>query len=162
MSLVQTILFHLKNQVEKFTTHTFEETQKIGQDFACKILALGPQKTAVVLALQGNLGAGKTTFLQGFARGLGIDEVVNSPTFVIMRKFKLEDKHFTYFYHVDLYRLENEKDLEFLHFQEIISNPENIIAIEWPEKISSLLPKNTILIKFEHSAGNERILTIKK
>lgn len=141
-------------------TKKFEETQLEGQHFALQILAGKPQETAVVLALQGDLGAGKTTFLQGFAKGLGVDEVVNSPTFVIMKKFKLNDVNFKYFYHFDLYRLEDEQDVKSLGFQEIIANPQNIVAIEWPEKIPAILPKEVIFIKFDHLDENERELTI--
>ncbi len=156
-------------------TNSFEETQMVGQNFAREILAAKPQKTAVVLALRGDLGAGKTTFLQGFAKGLGIKEVVNSPTFIVMKKFQIPKNKkveqitnvgnlfYQYFYHFDLYRLENEKDVEFLHFDEIISNPENIVAIEWPEKIvTSLRAKrsNLISITFNHLQEVKREITI--
>ncbi|OGZ69342.1 MAG: hypothetical protein A3D44_02690 [Candidatus Staskawiczbacteria bacterium RIFCSPHIGHO2_02_FULL_42_22] len=212
--------------MEKIITKTFRQTQEVGQNFADEILSSDSQKTAVILALRGDLGAGKTTFLQGFAKGLGIIEVVNSPTFVIMKKFKIaelrgnlpfglaqggrgrdaetkprggpagpparpslravpsgarrgpdefikinsyedprwqshrDNPAFKFFYHFDLYRLESEKDLEFLNFQEIISNPKNIIAIEWPEKIGKLLPKNSISIIFKHLEENKRELII--
>jgi len=148
--------------VDKYITENFEETQKVGQNFAHEILALGAQKNAVVLALRGDLGAGKTTFLQGLARGLGIEEVVNSPTFVIMKKFKINDLRFKNFYHLDLYRLENEKDMEFLDINEIVENSENIVAIEWPEKAGDILPKNTILIKFQHIKEGVREVIIDK
>ena len=72
---------------QKFVTKNYKQTQKLGQNFAREILNLPAQKGAVVLALRGNLGGGKTTFLQGFAKGLGIKEKILSPTFVIMKKF---------------------------------------------------------------------------
>ena len=116
----------IKSQI----THSAKETQRAGEDFAREILAGKPQKNAVVLALSGDLGAGKTTFLQGFARGLGIQEVVNSPTFVIMKKFKIlgspTPHHFEYFYHIDCYRLESQEDMLQLGFAEIISWDEGI------------------------------------
>jgi|SRR3989344_5090728 len=157
--------------MQKSITKNSQETQNVGQNFAREILAAKPRQkarlasraagaSAVVLALQGDLGAGKTTFLQGLAKGLGIKEVVNSPTFVIMKKFKLESLGFKFFYHFDLYRLENEKDLQLLNFQEIISNPENIVTIEWPEKISKLLPENIIKINFTHVQENKREIVI--
>lgn len=164
--------------MEKFITNSFEETQNAGAEFARQILRQNPlpagrqgAKQAVVLALSGDLGAGKTTFLQGFAKGLGIKENILSPTFIIMKKFKIPPKTYyqnersstlvaKYFYHFDLYRLESKKDLEFLDFQEIISNPENIMAIEWPEKISTLLPKAAIKIDFKHLEENKRELTV--
>ncbi len=138
------------------------ETQKVGEDFAKEILASGLKNSAVVLVLRGDLGAGKTTFLQGFAKGLGIKENILSPTFIVMKRFKIYDLRFKNFYHIDCYRLKDEKDLEVLDFEEIISNPQNIVAIEWPEKISQILPKDTILIKFDHLKKDKRALTISR
>ena len=101
--------------MDKFVTNSPDETQKIAAGFAARVLAAAPKKSATVLGLEGDLGAGKTTFLQGFAKALGITEVVNSPTFVIMRKFKMQkskfkitnqNSKFSYFYHFDCYRLE--------------------------------------------------------
>ncbi|MGA2417978.1 MAG: tRNA (adenosine(37)-N6)-threonylcarbamoyltransferase complex ATPase subunit type 1 TsaE [Candidatus Staskawiczbacteria bacterium] len=130
-------------QVEKlYTTKSYKQTQKLGENFAKQILKLPAKKGAVVLGLKGNLGSGKTTFLQGFAKGLGIKEKITSPTFVIMKKFKN-------FYHIDCYRLKDEKDILELDFKKIISDPKNIVAIEWPEKIKKVLPKTTIFIDFK-------------
>jgi|SRR3989344_939536 len=159
--------------MQKFITNNNTETQNTGQYFASEILTKKPGKQAVILALKGDLGAGKTTFLQGFAKGLGITEVINSPTFIIMKKFKIPTKtilkkrrssvlRYEFFYHFDLYRLENQKDLEFLHFKEIISDPKNIVAVEWPEKIAGILPKNTISINFNHLEEGKRELTVSK
>ncbi len=139
--------------MDKFTTKSFEETQKIGIEFAKHVLSMDVQKTALVLALSGDLGAGKTKFLQGFAQGLGIEEIVNSPTFVIMKRFGN-------FYHIDCYRLEKPEEIVELGFQEIISNPENIVAIEWPEKIAGILPKNAVKINFKHLEENKREIMI--
>lgn len=156
--------------MQKSTTHSFQQTQQVGQDFAANILSSGVCQSAVVLALQGDLGAGKTTFLQGFAKGLGIKEVVNSPTFVILKRFKIPPRSslragrsnlmFKNFYHFDLYRLNNPEEILHLDFDEIISNPQNIVAIEWPEKIKKLLPKDSILIKFRHLKESKREIKI--
>lgn len=159
---------------KKYITKSFQETQKLGQNFASEILAAkkktlrrGSGQTAVVLALQGDLGAGKTTFLQGFARGLGIKENILSPTFVILKRFKLKGGTFKNFYHIDLYRIEGEQSIKELGFKEILSNPKNIVAIEWPEKISKILnvPSlrakrgNLVSITFKHLEINKRELT---
>ncbi len=148
--------------MDKYITKDFQETQTLGKKLAQEILERGVQSSAVVLALHGDLGAGKTTFLQGLAQGLKITEVVNSPTFVIMKKFAILQSGFQYFYHFDLYRLENEKDLEFLELEELLQDPKNIIAIEWPERMKSLPDKNIITIKSKHLGDNQRELTIKK
>ncbi len=148
--------------MQKSNTKNFQETQKLGEDLAKDILVSGIKEFAQVLTLQGDLGAGKTTFLQGFAKGLGIEEIVNSPTFLIMKKFEILNSNFKFFYHLDLYRLENEHDLEFLNLQEIFTDSKNIIAIEWPEKIKKLLPKKVIKITFKHLQENTREVVIDK
>jgi len=146
---------------KKITTNNPAQTQQIADELAHEILAAGSQNSAVILALRGDLGAGKTTFLQGFARALGIYEVVNSPTFVVMKRFKIKGQQFANFYHIDCYRLDNPEDMSHLGFAEIISNPKNIVAIEWPEKISQILPKEHIIsINFDHGAENERTIHI--
>lgn len=146
----------------KYITKNCTETQKIGSSLAGEILSLRPQKTAVVLALRGNLGAGKTTFLQGFAGDLGIKEKVNSPTFVILKRFKIYNLRFKNFYHIDCYRLHSPKEILDLGFKEIIANPKNIVAIEWPGIISKILPKKKISINFGHLEENRRSLLVKK
>jgi len=134
-------------------TKKSSETKKIAKDFAKD---LKPQEKATVLGLKGDLGAGKTTFIQGIAEGLGIKEKVLSPTFVIMKRFKIPREDFDNFYHIDCYRIKNEKDIEELNFKEIIKNPKNIIAIEWPERIKKALPKNTKFLEFKFIDQNTR------
>lgn len=138
--------------MQTITTSSSSQTQKIGEDFAKKLQKDGFRKQAVVLGLTGNLGGGKTTFLQGFAKGLGIKEKILSPTFVIMKRFGN-------FYHIDCYRIGKPKEILELGFKEIISNPKNIVAIEWPEKIKKLLPKDTIFISFKFEDDNIRKIT---
>ncbi len=136
---------------KKYTSKDFKQTQKLGEALAKKILKLDPQKRALVLGLQGNLGGGKTTFLQGFAKGLGIKEKILSPTFVIMKKFRMPAlSGFKYFYHIDCYRTKSHKDIAQLGFKEIISNSKNIIAVEWSERVKKVLPKDSIVIKFKY------------
>ena len=102
------------------------------------------------MALEGELGAGKTTFLQGLARGLGITEKILSPTFVIMRNFRIpgEPNGFGKFYHIDCYRIRKPKEILDLGLKEIISSPKNIVAIEWADRIKRALPRNSITVKF--------------
>ena len=136
------------------------QTKRIAAKFARQILQQKPGLEAVVLALHGELGSGKTTFLQGFAKGFGIKEKVLSPTFILMKKFQIRNSEFLHFYHIDCYRLKNEEGLIQLGLKEVISNPYNIVAIEWPEKISKILPKSILKIKFSYIAKNQRGLTI--
>ncbi len=124
------------------------ETQQMGEEFA-KTLRGGS-----VVALYGDLGAGKTTFAQGIAAGLGIKKRIISPTFIIVRKYRISGKR--NFYHIDLYRIETEKDIEGLGLEEILNSKDSIVVVEWAEKLASKLPKNRIDIYFETIDDEER------
>jgi len=138
------------------------QTKDLSRSLAKDVLASRKQKKAIVIGLVGELGGGKTSFLQGFAKGLGIKEKILSPTFVLMRSFPIvKSKRFKRFFHLDCYRLNNVKGILDLGFKEIISNPENIVAIEWAEKLKQILPKNTIWIKFDFIDEKTRKITLK-
>ncbi|TSC96142.1 MAG: putative ATP/GTP hydrolase [Parcubacteria group bacterium Athens1014_26] len=141
------------------------QTQKFAAGLAKKILKQ-PIKNTVVLALSGELGSGKTTFVQGFMKGLGVKHHITSPTFIIFRKHKIEGMCFGYVYHFDLYRIEKSKEIIDLGFKKIINPPtsefKNLILIEWPEKIKNILPKDTMWIEFGHGKQiNIRKINIK-
>ena len=147
-------------KITKITNNSFE-TVLFGEKIAKQVLKNTKNKKAQILALYGDLGAGKTTFLQGFAKGLGVKEHILSPTFVIFKKFKIQDSSFNLFYHIDCYRLKDSKDLLGLGFEEFSSNPKNIIAIEWSEIIEDILPKDKTSIRFKFEDEKRRIITIK-
>ena len=134
-------------------TQSAEETKDFGRKTAADI------KRGQTLALTGDLGSGKTTFVQGFAEGLGHIGRIISPTFILMRKYDLPDGDF---YHVDLYRFEDnvEKEVENIGLRDIWGNKDNIVVIEWAEKIKNLLPENTKWLKFEMVGENERKITV--
>lgn len=118
--------------MQKVYTKSARETQ----DFARKLSK--KYKSGGIIALYGELGTGKTTFAQGFARGLGINNKITSPTFLITRQYPVPGQR-NFFYHIDLYRLENI-DLKSSGLEEILEDPANIILIEWAEKINDNLP----------------------
>jgi len=134
--------------------NTAQEMQKMGNDLAERILKEDKNK-ALIIGLEGELGSGKTTFIQGLAKGLGIEELITSPTFVIMKKYDFSKGKL---YHIDCYRIDL-KDLIELDFKEIINNPKNIVVIEWAEKVKDILPKNTIWMKFEYLDKDKRKVT---
>ena len=113
-------------------------------------------KGGEVLALQGDLGAGKTTFIQGLAKGLGIKKTIVSPTFIIVRRYPVSDGR--QFYHVDLYRLEEGigKELENLGLTDEWGRKENIVVIEWADKAINEIPKNAIWVEFEYLDEHKR------
>ncbi len=125
----------------------------------------------LILALSGNLGAGKTTFTQGLAKALGIKDRVVSPTFVVMKSFlipeRIKKSHFVkatrdkrFFWHIDCWRLD-QSDFEYLGLKEILENRENIVCLEWAERVRKLLPKYTIWLEFKHAGDNKREINIK-
>jgi tRNA threonylcarbamoyladenosine biosynthesis protein TsaE len=140
-----------------YRSFSSEETKKLGEILAKEILKSRPGRTAKIVALRGELGSGKTTFVQGFLRGLGVKRGGASPTFIIMRRHALRGGGFKSVYHVDAYRLRKPKELKVLDFGEISRNPQNIVIIEWAENVRKILPKNTFWLRFEHGKKeNER------
>lgn len=140
-----------KKDEKVFITEGFEETRRLGESFSKNL------KGGEIIALYGELGSGKTTFVQGLAKGLGIKKRIISPTFIIVRSYKAKP---IFFYHVDLYRIESAKDIESLGLAEIIDNKAHIIVIEWAEKMKSLLPKKRWDARFEDLGGNRRKIMV--
>ena len=127
-------------------TKSPEETQNFGKDFAPKL------KNGDVIALYGDLGSGKTQLAKGICAGLGVKQVVNSPTFVIVNEYSSET--FLKICHFDLYRMKSYDEVIQMGFDDYLSNS-NIILIEWPEHIESALPAHTVKIHIAHSTENE-------
>ncbi len=135
--------------MEKIISKNQIDTEKIGWNLAQDYLYSGG-----VILLSGDLGAGKTAFVRGFAKGLGITRTISSPTFVFL---KIYDR----LYHLDLYRLENPNQFEMLGIREIIeSDPKKIFIIEWPEKadLNNISAKKITFLKTK--SENERVVTI--
>jgi tRNA threonylcarbamoyladenosine biosynthesis protein TsaE len=110
------------------------------------------------LGLYGELGAGKTTFMKYFARFFGIEETIQSPTFVIEKIYKLENQDFDHLVHIDAYRLEDSNELEILGWSDIVKNPRNIVCIEWADRVETLLPKEKIVLRFSHHDEESRMI----
>ena len=154
----------MKSELLEIITKNTEQTQKAAKVLAQEIRNQSEQrKEALVIGLEGELGSGKTTFVQGLAKGLGIKDKLTSPTFVIMKKYKLRTTSYkiraTNFYHIDCYRIKS-RDLLDLDFKEIIKQPKNVIIIEWAERVKKILPQDTLWIKFEYLNLNERKITL--
>ncbi|MBI2451116.1 MAG: tRNA (adenosine(37)-N6)-threonylcarbamoyltransferase complex ATPase subunit type 1 TsaE [Parcubacteria group bacterium] len=132
----------------KIISQNAKETQKIAFILGQAIRKEKGRRTARVIALEGNLGSGKTIFTQGLAKGLKVKGRVLSPTFILMRPHQL-GKFQGCFYHIDSYRLKGETDLLNLDFETIFKEPKNIIVIEWPGRVKKILPQDAIWIKFK-------------
>jgi tRNA threonylcarbamoyladenosine biosynthesis protein TsaE len=136
--------------------------KKLNQ-IATKVLRLAHETdkdTATVIALKGELGSGKTTLTQEIAKILKVKESVISPTFVIIKKYKVEDKFFRHLIHIDAYRLNNSEELRKLGWQEIFENKTNLIIIEWPEQVPECIPKNACKIVLTHKKENIRTIKL--
>lgn len=115
---------------------------------------------AKVLYLSGELGSGKTTLTKEIATLLGVREKVVSPTFVIMKKYKTKDKKIKNLIHMDAYRLDKKEELVNFGWEEILSNKENLIIVEWPERVFENIKDSQIKVFLEHQDNNKRKIKI--
>lgn len=111
-----------------------------------------------VLTLSGTLGSGKTTFVRGLARGLGVRSRVVSPTFILCAVHKA--RRVRWFCHADFYRIRSDRNLPLETLREYLGAKDTITAIEWPERIARSLPKNAIRLYFSHHGKNARRITL--
>lgn len=133
---------------------SLKETEKLAQDFVKNLV---PNKDkALIATLYGDLGSGKTTFVKFVAKAFGLEKTVTSPTFVIEKIYKIENKNFDHLIHIDAYRLESADELKALGWEEISKNPKNIIFIEWPENMKDILPEDKQEIHFKFIDENTR------
>jgi len=137
-----------------------KETEDFAKNFLNKLKSY--KNKATVVGLYGDLGAGKTTFTQQIAKILGVKKRVNSPTFVIMKNYDLKNKDFEKMFHLDAYRLKNEKELFVLGWEEMIKNPKHLIFIEWPEQIIKAMPQKHHKILISHTKEGHRKFNFKK
>lgn len=141
----------------KCLSHSTEETNKIAKGF---LDTIHPTGESYVVALQGDLGVGKTTFAQAVGKILGVADNMSSPTFVIEKIYLIDWKGFKNLIHVDAYRLEKESELLHLGWQELIKEPENLVLIEWPENVSGIIPKDARQIFFKFIDDKTREIEI--
>ena len=128
-------------------------------EFATKISEM--ETPGTVIALYGNLGAGKTVFSRAFAKAIGVTEAVSSPTYTIVQEYKL-DGALSYLYHLDLYRINNSRDALAFAVDEFLSDSNSYALLEWPERIEDILPPDTVKIMIEHQEdGTRKIYKLK-
>ena len=142
----------------KHLSKSLEDTNKIASDF---LDSLEPIVRATIVALQGELGAGKTAFAQEVGKVLGVTENMHSPTFVIEKIYEINFRNFKYLVHIDAYRLEKparpddsghsggESELLHLGWRDLIKEPENLILVEWPENVAGIIPEDARKISFK-------------
>jgi tRNA threonylcarbamoyladenosine biosynthesis protein TsaE len=138
-------------------TTSEKQTYNFAKNFAKKL------KGGKVIGLVGELGAGKTIFAKGLAAGLGIKKNITSPTFVLMKVYKIQKNKITNYklpitslVHIDAYRIKSSLDITAIGAQEYFNRPDTVVVIEWADRIKKILPKKTRLIKFKTIKSNER------
>lgn len=131
------------------TTKSLSETHAAAADFVQKIIAILAGERAVVVGLYGDLGAGKTSLVQGIAKALGVGGHIVSPTFVLEKIYKLDpaqQTRFTHLVHIDAYRMDSPSELAHIGWHDLLKDPGNLICIEWPERVASEMPADHIKI----------------
>ena len=128
------------------TTKSAEETQTFGNNLAKKL------NYGSVIALYGELGSGKTQLVKGICKGLGVEQTVSSPTFIIVNEYS--SPKFPLIFHFDLYRMRTKNEVLNMGFNDYLKE-KGIVLIEWPEHIEDILPDETIKIHMAHTVENE-------
>lgn len=147
----------------KWQCDNLEETAESAGQLLTEIKEqAGSLDKASVLALSGNLGAGKTTWVQKLAAHLGVVDQVNSPTFVLRKRYPLTDEVFKDLVHFDAYRLHSAQELADLGWREDTARADRLICVEWPERVREILPKEVWWLRFEVSDQNSRLIRVSK
>lgn len=139
----------------EYITKSHNQTVDLGKRSAATL------KGGEVICLTGELGAGKTTFVNGLINYFKPNSRVLSPTFIIVRHYRIENDKIKNIYHIDLYRMDDIASIRDLGILELFNKPDTVVAIEWPEKMERLLPKGKIEIDFEVLDENQRKITWK-
>ncbi|MBP9802310.1 tRNA (adenosine(37)-N6)-threonylcarbamoyltransferase complex ATPase subunit type 1 TsaE [Patescibacteria group bacterium] len=129
--------------MQEFISNNLADTEAIAQNLLSNLADKN------ILALSGNLGAGKTTFVKFLASALGVKENITSPTFVLLKVYEIEKQVYKKFVHVDCYRLDGDEDLADVGLQDYVFDKENLVLIEWADKISNLPQDKVLNIKIE-------------
>lgn len=135
-----------------WTTHSPEETIALAQKIGAKL------KAGDVIAYLGDLGAGKTTFTRGLALGMGLPDVVTSPTFALVHEYSREG--ITPLIHFDMYRIVDENELETTGFYDYPQS-ESVFAVEWSENITAALPEHTMFLTLKRLGDEDREIILK-
>jgi tRNA threonylcarbamoyladenosine biosynthesis protein TsaE len=141
-----------------------KDLEKLAEEVLARLP--GNDAGAAIVALSGDLGAGKTTFTQALARVLGVSETIQSPTYVLMRSYALhrtgDNTRFDTLIHIDAYRLESAEEFNALKPETFLNNPKNLIVIEWPERVEATLPTPDLVLKFssQDAEAGERYIEL--
>lgn len=141
--------------MKEFISNSVEDTTEIAKKLFLEL------KGGDVLALSGNLGAGKTVFVKALANILGIEDNITSPTFVLMKEYKTNNKEIKKLIHVDCYRLDVGENLDDIGLGDYLQDSETLVVIEWADKVLDL-PRDTVNIKIDYLDNNKRKIVVEK
>jgi len=139
--------FPASNGME-ITAKSIEETEKLAADFTRQLEDSPTKQGAEIILLEGDLGSGKTAFTKALAKAFGVSDTVTSPTFILEKVYQIKSERFSRLIHIDAYRFENPGEANVLNLKLLFNDPANLIVIEWPERITELLPKDAHKISF--------------
>ena len=155
MSLIVTVLYapdiifmmSIPNiHITNFSSRSADQTRQLGAQLG------GALNRGDVICLQGDLGAGKTTLVQGIAHGWGSKDSVSSPTFIIVNEYRRDDE--IKLFHMDAYRLDSTPEAEEIDLDSMLAD--GVLIVEWPERMDGLIPAERLWINFEHISNEER------
>ena len=138
----------------EITASSLQETENLTKQL------VGNLKPGDTLALYGELGSGKTTFVSFLVKALGFEDRVQSPTFILVRHYKKSSGEIKHIFHVDLYRIIDTKEIDNLGLQELFEEKDALVIIEWPELLKNYLPENTIKVNFTYIDENSRKINV--
>ncbi len=140
------------NIEETIISNSEQETEALAARLAAEL----PRGSVLLLA--GDLGAGKTVFSRGFARGLGITEPVSSPTYTIVQEYPLSGGGMLY--HLDLYRIDDSRSALAFGVDEFLDDPGSVALVEWPERIADILPAEAVRVDIRHLSDSGREIRV--
>ena len=140
--------------MKKFISHSEKETENFAFELS------GNTAWGTVLTLDGDLGAGKTVFARGFARGLGVTEPVSSPTYTIAQEYALDGGK--RLYHLDLYRILDVNAALNFGVDEFLDDPNAFSLVEWPQRISGIIPPEAVRVHIRHLGPEQREISVQK
>lgn len=140
----------------EYISKSEKETYKIANDLAVKA------KPGDIFALEGDLGSGKTTFIKGFAKALGVKNEITSPTFVLLKKYKIpkSGNGLKNLIHIDCYRINSVEDAYSIGITELFLEKDSVMLIEWPSKIKEILPQKVIKLSFKYINESTRKILV--
>lgn len=146
--------------MKTYKTKNAKETRLLAKELASSFAAQRNKKKRII-ALTGELGSGKTTFVKSFTRAVGVNKKITSPTFLIIRRFPIKNKQFKNIFHIDAYRIKGNDEAISESIKNALLDKSGLVLVEWAENIKRALPKDTIWVKFKYGKErNERKITI--